>query len=68
MAVQQNKKSPSRRGMRRSHYGAAEPELSADPMSGDRHIRHHLARGSGFYRDRRIIQGADKDSDAEDAE
>ena len=68
MAVQQNKKSPSRRGMRRAHYGAPEPALSADPMSGNRHRRHHLARGSGFYRDRRIIQGTDKDSGADDNE
>ena len=68
MAVQQNKKSPSRRGMRRAHYGVGEPALSVDPMSGNRHRRHHLARGSGFYRDRRIIQGTDKDSDADDSE
>ena len=54
--------------MRRSHYGAAEPSLSVDPMSGNRHRRHHLARDSGFYRDRRIVPGADKDTDAEDNE
>ena len=68
MAVQQNKKSPSRRGMRRAHYTAGAPALSVDPMSGNPHRRHHLARGSGFYRDRRIIPGTDKDPGADDNE
>ena len=68
MAVQQNKKSPSRRGMRRSHFGTASPALSIDPASGNPHRRHHLARGSGVYRNRKIIEGADKDTSAEDDE
>ena len=54
--------------MRRAHYGIADPALSVDAVSGDRHRRHHLARGSGYYRDRRVTSGADKESETDDAE
>ncbi|MFI2809844.1 MULTISPECIES: 50S ribosomal protein L32 [Microbulbifer] len=55
MAVQQNKKTRSRRGMRRSHdaldSGAA---LSVDPTTGEKHRRHHVTK-DGFYRGRKVI-------------
>jgi len=57
MAVQQNKKSPSRRGMRRSHDALNGPTLSVDATSGEVHRRHHIS-ADGYYRGRKVI--ADK--------
>ena len=57
MAVQQNKKSASRRGMRRSHDALTETTLSVDPTSGELHRRHHVS-ADGYYRGRKVV--ADK--------
>ena len=57
MAVQQNKKSPSKRGMRRSHDALSAPTLSVDPTSGETHRRHHVT-ADGYYRGRKVT--ADK--------
>jgi large subunit ribosomal protein L32 len=57
MAVQQNKKSPSRRGMRRSHDALTGSTLSVDSTSGELHRRHHVS-ADGYYRGRKVI--ADK--------
>lgn len=54
MAVQQNKKSRSRRGMRRSHDALTLPTLSIDPVTGETHRRHHMT-ADGYYRGRQII-------------
>lgn len=54
MAVQQNKKSRSRRDMRRSHDKLANPTLSIDKETGETHRRHHVTE-SGFYRGRQVI-------------
>lgn len=54
MAVPQNRKTPSRRGMRRSHDGLAKPTLSVEPTSGEVHRRHHLS-SDGFYRGRKVL-------------
>jgi large subunit ribosomal protein L32 len=53
MAVQQNRKTPSKRGMRRSHDGLGKPALSVDNTSGETHLRHHVSP-DGFYRGRRV--------------
>lgn len=58
MAVQQNKKSPSRRGMRRSHDALTAEALSVDSTTGETHRRHHITP-DGFYRGRKVI--ADKE-------
>ena len=58
MAVQQNKKSPSKRGMRRAHDALRNPTLSIDPTSGETHRRHHVS-ADGYYRGRKVT--ADKD-------
>jgi len=42
MAVQQNKKSRSKRDMRRSHDALTGPTLSVDATSGEKHLRHHV--------------------------
>lgn len=54
MAVQQNKKSRSKRDMRRSHDALTGPTLSVDATSGEKHLRHHLT-ADGFYRGRKVI-------------
>lgn len=60
MAVQKDKKSRSRRGMRRSHDALSAPTLSIDATSGERHRRHHVTP-DGFYRGRKIIAERDDD-------
>lgn len=61
MAVQQNRKTPSRRGMRRSHDAISGPTLSIEPETGEVHRRHHLSI-SGYYRGRRRIVVPEKDA------
>lgn len=56
MAVQQNRKTPSRRGMRRSHDSLNVETLSIDPTSGETHLRHHVTP-DGFYRGRKVVSG-----------
>jgi large subunit ribosomal protein L32 len=63
MAVQKSRKTPSKRGMHRSHDALAAPALSTDPQSGEQHLRHCITP-DGFYRGRRIIeQPAEADSE-----
>lgn len=54
MAVQQNRKTRSKRGMRRAHDALTAKTLSIDPTTGETHLRHHVTP-DGFYRGRRII-------------
>ena len=51
MAVQQNKKSPSKRGMHRSHNALVVPGIAVEPTTGEIHLRHHISP-TGFYRGR----------------
>lgn len=55
MAVQQNKKSPSKRGMHRSHNAVAAPGLALEPTTGEVHLRHHIS-ATGFYRGRKVLK------------
>jgi len=55
MAVQQNKKSPSKRGMHRSHDFLINPPLAVEPVSGETHLRHHISP-NGFYRGKKVIK------------
>jgi large subunit ribosomal protein L32 len=57
MAVQKSRKTPSKRGMHRSHDGLEKPALSIDPQSGETHLRHRITP-DGFYRGRRVIEKA----------
>ncbi len=59
MAVQKSRKTPSRRGMRRSHDSLSAATLSIEPTTGETHRRHHVSP-DGFYRGRKVI---DKDQD-----
>ncbi|UCC55752.1 MAG: 50S ribosomal protein L32 [Gammaproteobacteria bacterium] len=54
MAVQQNRKTPSKRGMRRSHDKLGEATLSIEPTTGETHRRHHVSP-DGYYRGRKVI-------------
>jgi large subunit ribosomal protein L32 len=55
MAVQQNRKTPSRRGMRRSHDALTGSTLSIEPTTGETHRRHHIS-ADGYYRGRQVIK------------
>ena len=54
MAVQQNKKTPSKRGMHRSHDFLVNPALAVEPTTGEAHLRHHISP-NGYYRGRKVI-------------
>ena len=58
MAVQKNRKTPSKRGMRRSHDALGGPTLSVDSTSGEIHRRHHVS-ADGFYRGRKVVDKKD---------
>ena len=55
MAVQQNKKSPSKRGMHRSHNALVTPGTAVEPTTGEVHLRHHISP-TGFYRGRKVLK------------
>lgn len=54
MAVQQNRKTRSKRGMRRSHDALKKPTLAVDPTTGETHLRHHIT-ADGYYRGRKVL-------------
>ncbi|MHB8252396.1 MAG: 50S ribosomal protein L32 [Acidiferrobacter sp.] len=54
MAVQKSRKTPSKRGMRRSHDALSKPTLSVEPTSGETHRRHYVS-ADGFYRGRKVL-------------
>lgn len=54
MAVQKGRKTPSKRGMRRSHDKLTASTLSIEPTTGETHIRHHVS-ADGFYKGRKVI-------------
>ncbi len=54
MAVQQNRKTRSKRDMRRSHDALTTSALSVDATSGEIHRRHHMT-ADGFYRGKKVI-------------
>ncbi|HEY8521208.1 MAG TPA: 50S ribosomal protein L32 [Gammaproteobacteria bacterium] len=55
MAVQKSRKTPSRRGMRRSHDALRAPTLAVDPTTGETHLRHHVT-ADGYYRGRKVFE------------
>jgi len=54
MAVQQNRKTPSKRDMRRSHDALKNPTLSTDPTTGELHRRHQVTE-TGYYRGKKVV-------------
>lgn len=57
MAVQKGRKTPSRRGMRRSHDSLEAPALTVDETTGEVHRRHHVT-ADGYYKGKKVV--ADK--------
>lgn len=57
MAVQKNRKTPSKRGMRRAHDSLTASTLSIDANSGETHRRHHVT-ADGYYRGQKVIKGS----------
>lgn len=66
MAVQKNRKTPSRRGMRRSHDSLQAPTLSEEISTGETHRRHHVS-AEGFYRGRQVVDIAPEIEDEEES-
>ena len=62
MAVQKSRKTPSRRGMRRSHDKLKNPSLSVDPTSGETHLRHRVSP-DGFYRGEQVVAQPEVDDE-----
>ena len=59
MAVQQNRKSASKRGMHRAHDFLANPPLATEPVTGEVHRRHHISP-SGYYRGKKVVKARDE--------
>lgn len=55
MAVQKSRKTPSRRGMRRSHDSLPKPTMSIDEVTGELHRRHHIT-ADGYYRGKKVVE------------
>jgi len=55
MAVQKSRRTPSTRGMRRSHDSLKAPTLSVDPTTGETHLRHNVSP-EGYYKGRKVIE------------
>ena len=55
MAVQKNRKTRSKRGMRRSHDALTASTLSVDPTSGETHRRHHVT-ADGYYKGNKVVE------------
>lgn len=64
MAVQQNRKTPSRRNMRRAHDSLTAATLSIEPTTGETHRRHHIS-ADGYYRGRQVIKQVEAEDDDE---
>lgn len=65
MAVQKSRKTPSKRGMRRSHDAISGPALSQDPTTGTVHRRHNVAP-DGYYKGQQVV--ATKATAADDSD
>ncbi|WP_152206959.1 50S ribosomal protein L32 [Marinobacter changyiensis] len=59
MAVQKNRKTRSKRGMRRSHDALSAATLSTDSTTGEIHLRHHVSP-DGFYRGKQVVEARDE--------
>ena len=58
MAVQKSKKSPSKRGMNRSHDFLTSPPLAIEPSTGEVYMRHHISP-NGYYRGKKVVKTKD---------
>ncbi len=65
MAVQKNRKTRSKRDMRRAHDALSAATLSVDNVTGETHLRHHVTL-DGYYRGRQVIIKPEEDEDDEE--
>ena len=65
MAVQKSRRTPSTRGMRRSHDSLKAPTLSVDPTTGETHLRHNVSP-EGYYKGRKVIDSKVVEFDEEE--
>ena len=65
MAVQKSRRTPSTRGMRRSHDSLKAPTLSVDPTTGETHLRHNVSP-EGYYKGRKVIDSKVVEIDEEE--
>ena len=65
MAVQKSRRTPSTRGMRRSHDKLKKPALSVDQTTGETHLRHHVKKvgKAYYYRGKKVIDAAEDDAE-----
>ena len=66
MAVQKSKVSRARRGARRSHNSLKKQTLSLDPVSGEKHLRHHMT-SDGFFKGRKVLETKTKEESPKDS-
>jgi large subunit ribosomal protein L32 len=64
MPVQKSRKTPSKRGMHRSHDGLSHPALTRDATSGETHSRHRITP-DGFYRGKKVLTVRTKADDSQ---
>ncbi len=64
MAVQKNRKTRSKRNMRRAHDALTGQTLSVDSTTGETHRRHHVSP-EGFYRGRQVVIQPEEEADEE---
>ena len=67
MAVQKSRKTPSKRGMRRSHNALISSALSEDQETGEIHLRHHVS-ADGYYKGKKIINSKVSEPEETEAE
>ena len=66
MAVQKSKVFRARRGARRSHNALKKESLSLDPVSGEKHLRHHMTK-DGFFKGKKVLNVKTKEESTEDS-
>ncbi len=67
MAVQQNRKTSSKRNMRRSHDALSPTSSTECPNCGELRLPHHVCGACGYYNDREVVAQADEIDFDEDA-
>ena len=55
MAVQKSRKTPSKRGMHRSHNALTTPGTAIEATTGEVHLRHHVSP-NGYYRGKKVVK------------
>ena len=60
MAVPQNRKTPSKRGMHRAHDALSNPPLAVEPTTGEVHRRHHISP-TGYYRGKKVLKSKEEE-------